>query len=244
MGKFDYDSVPGNYQYKAMTKGPGFQRFWHIYKINLAKKVLNIDKKDVIIDIGCGSGNLLIELSKSCSGAYGADLNQKAIDFIKLRANKEKIKNIYLKKVSGPKLPFKNSSFDKVIAMELIEHLENPNLIIKECIRILKPGGLLFITTPNYRSFWPILETISDLFNLTPKMKGEQHISKFNKKTLINCLMKNNLHPVKTGSFYLASPFFAVFSSKLAHSAYKLEISKFMNKIKIPGMLLYSVSKK
>ena len=53
----------------------------------------------------------------------------------------------------GEDLPFENGSYDLVIAVEGIEHLENQYHFVNECNRILKPEGILIITTPNIVSF-------------------------------------------------------------------------------------------
>ena len=73
-----------------------------------------------------------------------------------LDINKVKCPPNYLKvyKGSAEKLPFKKSTFDTITANELIEHLENTGLFLDECNRVLKPGGILIVTTPN--PYYPI----------------------------------------------------------------------------------------
>ncbi len=64
------------------------------------------------------------------------------------------IEKVYAKAlvVDGDKpLPFRTGSFDLVWSSEVIEHLENPVMSVGEMMRVLKPGGLLVITTPNSR---------------------------------------------------------------------------------------------
>lgn len=172
--------------------------------------------------------------------AYGADISSKALKFVIKRAKKEGIKNLKLIKIKGNKFPFKNSFFDKIIATELIEHLENPSALLKECYRVLKPGGLIFITTPNYKSFWPVLEGITDLLHLTPKMRDEQHITKLNSRKMQHILQENRFKILKLGSFYFLSPFISVFSEKISRKIFALELKQRI----FPGMLLYCIAKK
>ena len=51
-------------------------------------------------------------------------------------------------------IPFENNSFDLIYSTNVLEHVQNPKLVIKESIRVLKPGGFLQFVVPNYFSFW------------------------------------------------------------------------------------------
>jgi SAM-dependent methyltransferase len=50
------------------------------------------------------------------------------------------------------KLPYEDARFDAVISMDVVEHVASPLPWLNEALRVLKPGGLLFLTTPNYAS--------------------------------------------------------------------------------------------
>ncbi len=239
--KFDYDSVPGDYQYKAIQSGHGLQKFWHSYKIKLINQIVPFKSSDIVLDLGCGSGNVLISISKRVNKAYGADISQSALNFIKNRKEKENLMNVEVVKLNENKpWPFEKNSFDKIILTEVIEHLNNPKIFVENCKKILKPGGLILITTPNYFSFWPILEFVSDLFHLTPKMKGEQHISKFNKKSMKKLMNSLGFNVKKLKTFYFISPFIYIISKNLAKRSFYNEIQSNI----LPGMLLYTLAQK
>ena len=106
--------------------------------------------------------------------------------------------------------------------------------ILNECYRVLKKDGKLFITTPNYYSFWPILEFIINQFS--DVSYEEQHINKFNKKKLINFLSKYNFTIKKITSYIFCSFFFAMFSFKFSLKLVKIDniLTKFF-----PGLALY-----
>ncbi len=52
----------------------------------------------------------------------------------------------------GQPLPYEDARFDAVISMDVVEHILDPLPWLVEALRVLKPGGLLFLTTPNYAS--------------------------------------------------------------------------------------------
>ena len=58
----------------------------------------------------------------------------------------------YVNANMGDKLPFPDGSFDYVVSIEGIEHTENAFRFLRECARVLKPSGMMFLTTPNVSS--------------------------------------------------------------------------------------------
>jgi cyclopropane fatty-acyl-phospholipid synthase-like methyltransferase len=118
---------------------------------DLPKIVKLFKKRGVkrVLDLGCGSGRHLIYLSKNDFDIYGIDIAKHGIEISKkwlkeesLKANL-KISNIY------KKLPYKDKFFDAIISIRVINHgtIQKIRKLIKEVERILKPKGLIFITT-------------------------------------------------------------------------------------------------
>jgi len=96
-----------------------------------------------VLDVGCGKGFLVKALKEIGVDAYGIDISKYALTSPGLA---------YLVLGSAESLPFKDSSFDLVTSLEVVEHLENPEKFFIEAKRILKPKGILFITTPSHRN--------------------------------------------------------------------------------------------
>lgn len=111
-------------------------------------KIIDIvvnDKPKSLIDIGCGSGYLLDELAKK--------LDKTTLWGIDVYENSGKKAWKYKKAdITGP-LPFKSSTFDSIILGEVIEHVPDPDFLLKECYRILNKKGTLIISTPNLVSW-------------------------------------------------------------------------------------------
>jgi ubiquinone/menaquinone biosynthesis C-methylase UbiE len=120
------------------------------------------DKKENILDVGCGAGDLLLSISKYFKKSYGID---PVPDFVLIA--KKKNPNSKILKSSAEKLPFPDNYFDYVVSNLVFQHTEREKAI-KEVIRVLKPGGKLVLTEvisqPNewylqiyaylYRRFW------------------------------------------------------------------------------------------
>jgi len=99
------------------------------------------------LDIGCGTGLNLKEFQKH-SEAFGCDISEECISFCKKRG----LKN--LTRCSVTELKFSNNEFDVVTALDLLEHIENDVLAIKEVHRVLKKGGIFIVTVPAYKFLW------------------------------------------------------------------------------------------
>jgi len=104
-----------------------------------------VDK--IVLDAGCGAGygsNFLAE-----SGArwvLGIDISPEAIHFA---AQNYACRNLTFCVMDCTLLGLKSQTFDMVVSLELIEHLTQPNQFLAEVVRVLKPDGLFFMSTPN-----------------------------------------------------------------------------------------------
>lgn len=128
-------------------------------RVNVFSKILDDFKFKKVLDAGCGDGGLITEMQKKWDiDAFGLDISKKGIKLAIQKGIKAEIANL------SNGIPFKNA-FDLIIANEIIEHLNSPDLFLKECRNALKKEGLLIIGTPNL-SFW--LNRILFIFGLYP----------------------------------------------------------------------------
>jgi ubiquinone/menaquinone biosynthesis C-methylase UbiE len=123
-------------------------------------------------------------------------------------------------------IPAGNGSFDKVFMLDVIEHLNNMDAVLNEIKRVMKPHGQFIIITPNYGSYWKILENAMDALNLAPKLKDYQHVNPFTLPALSDVLKRRGFKIEKLGTIYGISPFLAKVSAGAAEKLFGYELSK------------------
>jgi SAM-dependent methyltransferase len=102
-------------------------------------------KPKLIADIGCGNGWLSKKLAAFERIVVSVDVSYKNVyNALKLNPDEKHFGVV----ADGYYLPFKDNSFDCVVASEVIEHLENPLQFIRELVRIAKPSAKIILTTP------------------------------------------------------------------------------------------------
>lgn len=151
------------------------QDFLRKMRIN---KVLPIIKKypnSKLLDIGCGFDyKFLLEVEPYISEGYGIDFKVP-----ELKNGKIKTKQIKL----NYKLPFNESTFDFVIMLAVLEHLDHPIEKVKEIERILKPKGKLILTVPS-RNSKPVLEFLAYKMKIVNEEDINDHKKYYNYKDL------------------------------------------------------------
>jgi ubiquinone/menaquinone biosynthesis C-methylase UbiE len=244
---FDYHSVAGDYQYRALHSGHPMQRFWHRGKLTLVEGLVkkHLSSGSKLLEIGCGAGNLLMQAVVKDSFPVALDLSMQALTFVRSRlddsaSSLEAPCGYACIQSIGELLPLPDDHFDCVILSEVIEHLPVPEVSIREAARVLRPGGRLLVTTPNYRSLWPVMEWIVDRSNKAPHMAGEQHISKFNPTSLRRLLAECKLDVEYFGTIYTLSPFISLVSQPSAEK----QLSREMEQPSTLGMILVAVALK
>jgi 2-polyprenyl-3-methyl-5-hydroxy-6-metoxy-1,4-benzoquinol methylase len=179
----DIIQISGDYQYRALKDGNPVQRFWHYSKQLAIQRHLPPGSEDYVLDVGCGSGVITAFLGSRTRHAIGMDNNRDAIAYAQRMFGASNVEFVYGQ--VDQEIEFERP-FNKIYCLELIEHIymEQGLIMLKNFHRILKSGGKVFITTPNYLSLWPIIEWSMDRLKLIPTLAELQHVEHYDAKKL------------------------------------------------------------
>jgi ubiquinone/menaquinone biosynthesis C-methylase UbiE len=106
-----------------------------------------------LLDAGCGTGNETVELRQQAPRLriHGVDLSRAALA---IAASRPETGTATFSCSALERLPFPDGAFDYISSHEVVEHVEDPAVVLREFHRVLKPGGVCVIATPNGASLW------------------------------------------------------------------------------------------
>ena len=145
------DVVEYSEQYYVLRhRSPAFQA-----ELRWAMALVDGVPPDPVLEVGCGGGALLARVAARGFRAVGIDSNLTGLSLA--RRTEASIRVVA---ASAADLPFRDGVFAAVVAQHVIEHFEAPHEIVREWIRVMRPGGQLVVVTPN--RFYPDPESFFD----------------------------------------------------------------------------------
>ncbi len=146
------------------------------------EKIKRLEKNSAILDIGFGHPFLSSFVGHEYD-IYGVDVET---EFLRnLDPSHYKCGNV------EENIPFEDSKFDCIVMLELIEHLADTGNVYQEIKRVLKPGGIVLISTPNYSLFPSLLQKLLEMtyfrmFGKGYSHIGDHHINRYSKQRLFS----------------------------------------------------------
>lgn len=143
-----------------------------------------VDYERVLV-IGCGQGDELRLLQSDAVTAFDLSFNA-AQDARKLFPDYE-----YLQ-ADGMMLPFSDKCFDLVFSSEVLEHILEPERMLSEVRRVLRPGGILLLTTPNWTSFFGLARWLGEKILRRPITSDGQPVDHWSTPRSLQDLLKES----------------------------------------------------
>jgi len=129
-----------------------------------------------VLDSGCGTGNVTLELLKKGQTVYAIDNSKKALDVLRKKC-REYRQRLHILNVDAKNLPFENAMFDGVSSMFVVYYIDDPEAYLRESYRVLRTGGTLALTarvsSENMERVLKSYEKSLKEKGLLPKLKSE-----------------------------------------------------------------------
>ncbi len=151
-----------------------------------------------LLDVGCGTGRHLLELSRYPGALVGLDASfddlRKMLYMFKLTAHERPIAaDVRIVQGAGEQLPFSDEFFRQVICTETLEHVPDDREVLRELVRVLQPGGVLVISVPDEYS-----ERL--LWKFSPRYRNTPggHVRIYKRKEIAALLTEAGVAPFAT----------------------------------------------
>ncbi|CAH0719959.1 unnamed protein product, partial [Brenthis ino] len=162
------------------------------------RTILPLSKK-TILDVGCGGGILSEALARIGAKVTGIDASNELIELAtehsQIDSKISENKPLYRCETIEEHSKQFTDHYDAVVASEVIEHVADKELFIKACVQSVKPGGKIFITTPNKSRLTQILGIWLAEYVINAVPKGTHEYEKFTTPNEVTFLLeRNNCH--------------------------------------------------
>ena len=116
-------------------------------KVIQALERAGVTVKGRVLDAGCGGGGTALSLAEEAGFAVGLDLEARFFGSGTRLGAEKGLRNAAFVQGDGARLPFREGSFDLVFSHSVIEHVTSAETYLQECHRVLRPGGVLYLST-------------------------------------------------------------------------------------------------
>ena len=121
--------------------------FRDVHRENLKKTKNYLNKGDIVLDFGCGTGTQALGIAGDVKEVHGIDISPKMIEIAKTRAYESKTTNVYFTQAIIFDERLKKGSFDVIMAFNILHYLEDTKEIMQRINELLKPEGLFISST-------------------------------------------------------------------------------------------------
>jgi len=209
--------------YDVESKVESFH-WWFVVRRKLLKSILSsgtVHKTTLTLDIGCGAGSNLVTLVSEGLDAIGLDRSIYALTLIRSK------REVPLLAGDLNDLPIKTRSVGLVIAMDILEHLQDDAKGITELYRVLSEGGIIIVTVPAFNFLWGTQDIVTG------------HIRRYSRRQITKKLRAGGFDVLKSSYFN----FFLFFPILIARRIVRLLNLKIRSENEVNFSLLNSILK-
>ena len=171
-----FENYGQRYDNESFTQGT-------IGECDFIEQEIGFNKLTKILDIGCGYGFLLYQLSQmGFNRLFGIDLAKICVTICRERFHAKKIP-VYITEENIEEGSFyDNNSFDIITGTEVLEHCKNPAAVIREVVRLLKPGGTAYFSVPylDKRQAWTHINFMYRANDDLTSLKVPENLGEYN----------------------------------------------------------------
>lgn len=139
---------------------------WAVYQTKLKTTNMYLKQDDLVLEVGCGTGTTALYHAPHVARIDATDISPKMIGIAEAKANEQGIKNVSFSVSSIDALSASPGHYDVVLAHSVLHLLADPSCSLRRLHRVLKPGGLLIMSTPCIADFAPWLRWIAPVGHL------------------------------------------------------------------------------
>ncbi|MBI3681458.1 MAG: methyltransferase domain-containing protein [Acidobacteria bacterium] len=189
--KYAWDVTRAVYRYKrtarAVEKYPEFAEYWPHYPVKESRYSSHsylrewVGSRQQVLDIGCGDGFQAAELAKMGNEVTGIDLVEQPRN---LEAMRQYVRADLSQGLEPLGAELSGRRFDKILLMDILEHLPQPERILRQARELLSPKGQLIVSVPNIANLTMRLGLLLGRFNYTDRgILDRTHLRFFTRKT-------------------------------------------------------------
>jgi len=179
-----WDKIAEKYSKTPIVDEASYQQ-----KLKLTQE--HFSKQSTVFEFGCGTGTTAIHHAPHVKHIDAIDISENMLDIARQKAKDSNVQNINFQKASIADFNIKNNSYDVVLAMSILQLLEDKELAIEKSYEMLKPGGVFISSTACIREkipFFNFFAPLAQLLRLIPL------VSSFSTKQLKNSMIQANFN--------------------------------------------------